>query len=221
MTEPQVNHFAVLGLKPGTSEDEIKKTYKSLAKTFHPDKNNDPKAEEKFKKITNSYEVLKSKDRRKMHERELLEMDKERYRREEKFRKDNKTERVRREREYEDRKRNGKRYDNSGYYTHRFSSGGFKSYDEEFSAFFSEKDPFSIRRKNPEDIFVEFMPSFTYRNMEDMMKNLITDLIPSGNKERKLQPRNRNNNGEEIRFKVPGSEFTSFYGRGDPFRDFE
>lgn len=221
MTNPGVNHFAVLGLKPGTSEEEIKRTYKSLAKILHPDKNNDPKAEEKFKNITNSYEVLKSKDRRNMHERELKEMEK--YRRAKKYEKkrDYKAEHARRERDYDVRKRNDKRYDYYAHCTPGFSSGGFKSYDDEFSAFFSEKDSFSIRRKNPEDICIEFMPSFTYRNIDDMVKNLITDIVPSVNEKRTSQPRIRNSEEKIGHFKVPSSEFTSFYGRGDPFRDFE
>lgn len=57
------NHFTVLGLKVGASEEEIKKAYKSLAKKYHPDKNSDAGAEEKFKEIGAAYEVLKSQDR--------------------------------------------------------------------------------------------------------------------------------------------------------------
>lgn len=57
------NHFTVLGLKVGASEEEVKKAYKSLAKKYHPDKNSDAGAEEKFKEIGAAYEVLKSQDR--------------------------------------------------------------------------------------------------------------------------------------------------------------
>lgn len=65
------NHFTVLGLKVGASEEEIKKAYKSLAKKYHPDKNSDAGAEEKFKEIGAAYEVLKSQDRREIYERDL------------------------------------------------------------------------------------------------------------------------------------------------------
>ncbi|KAK3581012.1 hypothetical protein CHS0354_013906 [Potamilus streckersoni] len=65
------NYFEVLGLKPGASEDDIKKTFRMLARQWHPDKNNAPHAEEKFKEINSAYDYLKSKDRREMLEREL------------------------------------------------------------------------------------------------------------------------------------------------------
>lgn len=65
------NQFAVLGLMPSASEEEIKKAYRSLAKKYHPDKNNHPGAEEKFKTINAAFEYLKSEENRKIHEREL------------------------------------------------------------------------------------------------------------------------------------------------------
>ncbi|XP_052805296.1 zinc finger C2HC domain-containing protein T03G11.3-like isoform X2 [Mya arenaria] len=65
------NHFATLGIKVGATEDEVKKAYRTLAKKFHPDKNKDSGAEEKFKEIAGAYEVLKNVDRREIHEREL------------------------------------------------------------------------------------------------------------------------------------------------------
>ncbi|XP_045209989.2 uncharacterized protein LOC123561578 isoform X1 [Mercenaria mercenaria] len=65
------NHFHTLGLKPGCSEDDVKKAYRTLAKKYHPDKNKDHGAEEKFKEIAAAYDVLKSNDRREIHEREV------------------------------------------------------------------------------------------------------------------------------------------------------
>lgn len=65
------NQFAVLGLMPGASEEEIKKAYRSLARQYHPDKNKHPGAEEKFKKICSAYEFLKENDNRLRHERDL------------------------------------------------------------------------------------------------------------------------------------------------------
>lgn len=65
------NHFDTLGLKPGASEDEIKKSFRTLAKKWHPDKNKDAGAEEKFKEISAAYDYLQSKDRREILERDI------------------------------------------------------------------------------------------------------------------------------------------------------
>src|SRR5690348_14236023 len=54
-----VDYYAVLGLGPGASEDEIRRTYRRLALQWHPDRNpGDPRAEERFKEISESYAVL-------------------------------------------------------------------------------------------------------------------------------------------------------------------
>lgn len=69
------NHFATLGLKVGVGEDEIKKAYRILALQWHPDKNKDLGAEEKFKEISAAYEFLLSKDRREILERDIKQSD--------------------------------------------------------------------------------------------------------------------------------------------------
>ena len=48
----------ILGVNPNSSEHEIKKAYKILALKYHPDKNNDSNAEEKFKDISLAYDYL-------------------------------------------------------------------------------------------------------------------------------------------------------------------
>ena len=51
--------YEVLGVSKDASDDEIRKSYRKLAVKFHPDKNPDNKeATEKFKKISDAYEVL-------------------------------------------------------------------------------------------------------------------------------------------------------------------
>ena len=50
--------YRILGLKPGASEEEVKRAYRQLAKKYHPDVNKEPGAEEKFKEINEAYEVL-------------------------------------------------------------------------------------------------------------------------------------------------------------------
>lgn len=49
------NPYEILGVSPGSSIDEIKKAFKTLAMTHHPDKGGDP---EKFKEINNAYQML-------------------------------------------------------------------------------------------------------------------------------------------------------------------
>lgn len=53
------DYYKELGLEKGASEDEIKKAFRKLARENHPDTNpNDPKAEERFKRISEAYDVL-------------------------------------------------------------------------------------------------------------------------------------------------------------------
>tara|TARA_R110002096_G_scaffold369913_1_gene563377 strand:- start:1245 stop:2081 length:837 start_codon:yes stop_codon:yes gene_type:complete len=53
------NHYDTLGINENASKEEIKKAYRNLAKTNHPDKNpNNPSSPENFKKISEAYEEL-------------------------------------------------------------------------------------------------------------------------------------------------------------------
>nr|XP_061804010.1 dnaJ homolog subfamily B member 5-like isoform X10 [Nerophis lumbriciformis] len=52
------DYYKTLGIPKGSNEEEIKKAYRRMALRFHPDKNTEANAEEKFKEIAEAYEVL-------------------------------------------------------------------------------------------------------------------------------------------------------------------
>tara|TARA_B100001094_G_scaffold67725_1_gene63876 strand:+ start:209 stop:670 length:462 start_codon:yes stop_codon:yes gene_type:complete len=53
-----IEHYNILGLTPSATQDEIKSAYRKLAIKYHPDKNKELDAEDKFKKISEAYQVL-------------------------------------------------------------------------------------------------------------------------------------------------------------------
>ena len=62
--------YSTLGVPRGASDEEIKKAYRKLAMTNHPDRNNGSReAEEKFKEITEAYDVLRDPNKRSMYDR--------------------------------------------------------------------------------------------------------------------------------------------------------
>lgn len=63
------DYYKILGVEKTTSQDEIKKAYRKLAKKHHPDLNpDDEKSQEKFKEVNEAYEVLGDKDKRKQYD---------------------------------------------------------------------------------------------------------------------------------------------------------
>src|SRR6266513_3623021 len=65
----QKDFYAVLGVPAAASQDEIKKQYRKLASKHHPDKNpSDSKAAERFKEISEAYQVLGDPEKRKQYD---------------------------------------------------------------------------------------------------------------------------------------------------------
>ena len=60
-----LKYYKVLGINHNASEEEIKKAYKKLALKYHPDRNieNKEEAANKFKEISEAYEILTNKDK--------------------------------------------------------------------------------------------------------------------------------------------------------------
>ena len=63
------DYYDILGVDRKAPEQDIKKAYKRMALKFHPDKNKDPGAEEKFKEIAEAYDVLTDPNKREIFDR--------------------------------------------------------------------------------------------------------------------------------------------------------
>src|SRR5919202_750820 len=61
--------YKVLGVDKKASQAEIKTAYRKLARRYHPDTNKDPGAEERFKEISEAYDVLGDPEKRKKYDR--------------------------------------------------------------------------------------------------------------------------------------------------------
>src|SRR5579885_1527506 len=63
--------YQTLGVNRKASADEIRKAYKRLARKYHPDVNpGDKSAEERFKRISEAYDVLSDAKKRQMYDRQ-------------------------------------------------------------------------------------------------------------------------------------------------------
>jgi molecular chaperone DnaJ len=58
------DYYDVLGIKKGSSDDEIKKAYRTMAKKYHPDVSSEANAEAKFKEVQEAYDTLSDANKR-------------------------------------------------------------------------------------------------------------------------------------------------------------
>lgn len=63
------DYYSVLGVESGADEKAIKAAYRRLARKYHPDVSKEPNAEEKFKSVSEAYEVLGNAERRAQYDR--------------------------------------------------------------------------------------------------------------------------------------------------------
>lgn len=62
------DYYATLGISRDATPTEIKKAYRKKALKYHPDKNDSPDAEQKFKEIAEAYDVLSDKDKKQLYD---------------------------------------------------------------------------------------------------------------------------------------------------------
>lgn len=63
------DYYSILGVSKGSSKSEIKTAYRKLARQYHPDVNKEPGAEQRFKEISNAYEVLSDDEKRSIYDK--------------------------------------------------------------------------------------------------------------------------------------------------------
>ena len=69
MAKVKRDYYEVLGIERSANDEDIKKAFRRLAFQFHPDRNKDEGATEKFKELNEAYEVLSTPDKRQKYDR--------------------------------------------------------------------------------------------------------------------------------------------------------
>ena len=69
MATQKADYYDTLGLARSAGADEVKRAFRRLAMQYHPDRNAEPGAEERFKEINEAYEVLSDSEKRSAYDR--------------------------------------------------------------------------------------------------------------------------------------------------------
>src|SRR5215218_7758702 len=69
MATTQRDYYEVLGVQRTAGEGEIKKAFRRLARTLHPDVSEEPDAQERFREVVEAYEVLSKPEARELYDR--------------------------------------------------------------------------------------------------------------------------------------------------------
>ena len=69
MTTQKRDYYEVLGVSSSASDEEIRKAFRKLALEYHPDRNKDPDAVDRFKEVNEAYQVLTNSEKRSRYDR--------------------------------------------------------------------------------------------------------------------------------------------------------
>ena len=65
------NYYEILNINRKSSKEEIRSSFRKLAKKYHPDTNKTPEAENMFKNINEAYDILTDDEKRKKYDRQV------------------------------------------------------------------------------------------------------------------------------------------------------
>ncbi len=120
------DYYQILGVHRDASSADIKKSYRKLARQYHPDVSKDAAAEEKFKEVNEAYDVLKDDDKRQAYDR------------------------------FGSNWKQGHEFDPSGYASGGFSGGDFSDFFESiFSGGFQQGSPFQQQKRKGADHYLK------------------------------------------------------------------